>query len=146
MPKKQILILEDDPFREREFIRQMQMNRFHCSIHADPIEFLKKLLQEPSRICLISLDHDLTRLERSCGTLSQDCGCMVVEFMKSIEPICPVIIHSQNDFAASVMIKQLKETKWYVLDLRNWDDSNGNWIEKAWIKLILWLRETGVID
>lgn len=131
-----ILILEDDPFREQEFRRLLKTEGLDFSLCSDPLDFLRELAFSSADVKLLSLDHDLSHVERSCGVMSLDCGCAVVEFMKGMKPFCPVIVHSQNEIAAAKMSQALKEAGWKVEVVSDPPEAEGSWIELSWIELI----------
>ncbi|MBF0498666.1 MAG: response regulator [Candidatus Riflebacteria bacterium] len=131
-----ILILEDDACRRRLFQMILESDGFEFTICADPIDFILELAFSASHIGLISLDHDLSEIKRSCGMMSQDCGCAIVEFMKHMKPICPVIIHSQNELARENMAEALKQSYWNVLTICDSPDVEGSLINNSWIELI----------
>jgi len=137
MPMR-ILILEDDPFRVKEFEKILQREGIDCSIFPDSAGFLRELALFPADVRLISLDHDLSPVGRPCGVMSIDCGCAAVEFMKGMKPICPVIIHSQNIAEANTMAETLRLHHWEVtLVCDPPEDVEGSWIEHSWTDLVL---------
>ncbi|MBF0501340.1 MAG: hypothetical protein HQM09_14465 [Candidatus Riflebacteria bacterium] len=137
-----ILILEDDPSRRKLFQVMLEAEGFEFNICADPMEFLRELVFPASRIWLISLDHDLSEIKRSCGVISLDCGCAVVEFMRRMRPVCPVILHSQNESARAHMAESLKQADWTVSTITDSHDLDGSWIKNSWLELIKSVRET----
>src|SRR3989339_736564 len=109
-----VLLLEDDPFRMQAFQEVLVAADIDHTMCADPIDFILELVTNAEDIQAISLDHDLSRIERPCGSLTFECGCAVVAVMKRIKPFCPVILHSQNEFAAATMTTALREAAWNV--------------------------------
>ncbi|MBF0501938.1 MAG: hypothetical protein HQM09_17500 [Candidatus Riflebacteria bacterium] len=136
-----ILILEDDPVRTQMFRSVLDAEGFEYLICTDPVEFLSELVFSVGNIWLLSLDHDLSRVERSCGTISIDCGCAVAEFMKRMRPVCPVILHSQNVLGREKMAETLKQANWSVSTVTNSPELEGTWIENSWIEMTRVARE-----
>ena len=76
------------------------------------IQFLKTSIQ---KIYVISLDHDLPPpFEKNGKSIDSGCGHDVTDFLKSLKPSCPVIVHTSNYFAGSAMKTDLEETGWIV--------------------------------
>ena len=81
---------------------------------------------------VISLDHDLYRLEPDDpepGT-----GRDVANYLATLRPECPVIIHSTNTDAAWGMYNELTYANWQVELIHHLDEPR--WIQERWIKLI----------
>ena len=101
-----LFIVEDDPERLRE-IRQTAAEELPGrAIHveddcATAVGWLKAHLPE---VDLISLDHDMDSVPRA-GEMGIDHGCGrdVANYLATMPPTCPVIVHSANDIAATGM-------------------------------------------
>lgn len=125
-----LAILEDDEARSAEMrdcladlLPGAQVVFFDASDAM--IQWLRKHLAD---VVLISLDHDLPLRERD-GTLV-DCGTgrHVVDFLASLGPTCPVIVHSSNDSCAAGMVFALREAGWPQCRVHPADDL-------AWVRL-----------
>lgn len=82
-------------------------------------------------IVLISLDHDLPlRLDAAGRTVDFGTGRQVVDFLTSVPPTCPVIVHSSNDVCASGMFFALKNANWPCSRVYPCDDVA--WIKSSW--------------
>jgi len=91
------------------------------------IDWLQRHLPE---VILISLDHDLP-LRGPAGQII-DCGTgrQVADFLASIAPTCPVIVHSSNQYCAPGMFFALKDAGWPCSRVYPCDDLS--WIGGAW--------------
>src|SRR5687768_466814 len=97
-----VAILEDDAARVlamrsclAELLPSVQVVVFD---HAERmVEWLDSHLGE---VVLISLDHDLP--VRRLGDTMEDCGTgrRVADFLASLQPTCPIIVHSSNNDCA----------------------------------------------
>ena len=83
---------------------------------------------------LLSLDHDLP-LRREDGK-SIDCGNgrQVVDYLASMPPTCPVIVHSSNDPCAAAMFYDLKHAGWPCS--RVYPCDGEAWIAEAWMEQV----------
>src|SRR5258708_32047364 len=95
-----IAILEDNPDR----IAAMRM----CMAEALPgvevvffenaQEMIVWLGEHLGNVVLISLDHDLPLRNDESKTIDCGTGRQVADYLASLLPTCPVIVHSSNDF------------------------------------------------
>lgn len=88
---------------------------------------------------VISLDHDLychKNDDPEPGT-----GRDVANYLATLSPVCPIIIHSTNTEAAWGMYNELTHAKWQVELIHHLDEPQ--WIQKRWAFLVqqLTIRE-----
>src|SRR5256885_15001425 len=57
-----------------------------------------------AQVALISLDHDLPLLDQSGRAIDCGTGRQVADYLASLPPTCPVIVHSSNSFCAPGML------------------------------------------
>jgi hypothetical protein len=112
--------LEDKfPFFERRFFRTAP----------DAIAWLT---DNHSKLTCLSLDHDLepaTSQDGDPGT-----GRVVADFLATLAPRCPVIIHTTNRLAADGMEFVLLDSGWPVERIMPYEDCR--WIAEAWLPLV----------
>jgi hypothetical protein len=125
---RHVVLLEDDPRRIERFapIVAEILPTYELTIFdaADPmIAWLHDHLLDVS---FLSLDHDLPlERDRDCGT-----GRHVADLLATLDPICPVIIHSSNIDCAAGMVMTLEQASWPVVRVHPW--GGEEWIDKAW--------------
>ena len=90
-----------------------------------------------AQVVLISLDHDLPT-DGDYGT-----GRQVADYLAPRPPICPVIVHTSNEFFAPGMIRVLKDGGWPTL--RVYPHSDHNWVRRGWAEQINKLASGGWI-
>jgi NAD+-processing family protein with receiver domain len=141
-----VAILEDEASRLKGFnasiTKLLPQVEVVCFDESKPmIAWLKQNLGDT---LLISLDHDLP-LRPMDGSL-MDCGNgrEVVEFMSTIPPTCPAIVHSSNNDAAQSMIIALNEAKWPCHRVFPYDGES--WISTAWAEKVDMLIHNGWIN
>ncbi|MCJ8331803.1 MAG: hypothetical protein HRT89_24765 [Lentisphaeria bacterium] len=127
-----ILILEDysgriDAFRDvLKCIKNLELHIWkeaHTMI-AEVDEFLEG-------VDLISLDHDLV----TDGDIDPGDGLDFALYLKTKEPVCPVIIHSTNVNRSWSMLNELKDGGW---DVERYPPlgMGETWIYKYWINTV----------
>ena len=126
-----LLMLEDDAER---------IDKFRAALHViDPALSLRiwndawTMIREveaflPSA-CLISLDHDL----EPSGPNDPGTGWDVTKFLVTLQPVCPIIIHSSNADRASWMMGEFELEGWEYHRLPPLGD---DWIEHDWHHLV----------
>jgi hypothetical protein len=78
--------------------------------------------------CLISLDHDLAPLPDS--STNPGTGLEVAEFLSTLQPACPVILHTSNHERRWSMHNEFRFAGWSVqIVLPVGDD----WIHSSWL-------------
>ena len=101
------------------------------------------LRQHLGDVALISLDHDLPLRNAIGETADFGTGRQVVDFLASIPPTCPVIVHSSNDTCASGMFFALKDANWPCSRVYPCDDLA--WIKSLWAAQVYRLLDDGWI-
>src|SRR4051794_21650168 len=101
-----IVILDDEPHRIDEMKRCLSQNLLHDDVVVfdNAPEIIAWLKQYASRAELICLDHDLgpNRMIDGC-TIDPGIGRDVANYLATISPVCPVIVHTTNSLAAPGM-------------------------------------------
>lgn len=126
-----VAILEDHPGRVNE-MRACLANALPgvgSVFFESASEMISWLGRNLGDVVLISLDHDLP--VRSRGP-SGDCGTgrQVVDYLATLLPTCPVIIHSSNSVCAPGMFLALRDAGWLCGRVFPCDDLA--WIATAW--------------
>jgi hypothetical protein len=102
----------------------------HCFFDnaGEMIGWLKERLADVS---LISLDHDLPIVQyRNGRRVEAGCGRTVAEYLASVPPTCPVILHTSNSDRGTNMEQVLKDSGWPYRRVLPFGDFE--WIGKAW--------------
>ncbi|HEX4054350.1 MAG TPA: cyclic-phosphate processing receiver domain-containing protein [Tepidisphaeraceae bacterium] len=86
--------------------------------------------QHLADVALISLDHDLPLRDVAGTSTDYGTGRQVADFLASVPPTCPVIVHSSNDRCATGMFFALKDAKWPCSRVYPCDDLA--WIKSSW--------------
>ena len=81
-------------------------------------------------VVLISLDHDLPLRDGEGRSVDCGTGREVADFLASLPPTCPVIIHSSNEFCAPGMVFALKDAGWPHSRVRPLDELD--WVRRDW--------------
>lgn len=81
-------------------------------------------------VALISLDHDLPLRDDAGRSVDSGTGRQVADFLASLPPTCPVIVHSSNNFYAPGVFFTLKDAGWPCSRVYPCDDYA--WIADAW--------------
>ena len=82
------------------------------------------------RVILLSLDHDLPLRGPAGEAIDCGTGREVADFLASVPPTCPVIVHSSNNFFAPGMFFALKDSGWPCS--RVYPSDNTAWIAASW--------------
>jgi hypothetical protein len=110
----------------------------------------------PRDVVLISLDHDLPVRSRNGARIDCGNGRQVADYLASLPPTCPVIVHSSNDSCATGMFFALKDAGWpcrrvYPCEGYTW--IGGAWAEEVrlyvrngWIKCLSTKRRTDATE
>ena len=105
-------------------------------------------------VVLISLDHDLPL--RSQHGAKTDCGTgrQVADYLASVPPTCPVIVHSSNTSYAPGIYFALQVAGWpcsrvYPCDehawiVDSWGEEVRRYVRDGWIKHLSTGAETGI--
>jgi hypothetical protein len=109
-----IAILEDDGRRiaDMRLCLSEVLPGIEPFFSANAQEMIQWLRDHLSETLFISLDHDLP--VRSVDGSAIDCGTgrQVVDFLATLAPTCPVIVHSSNKDCALGMVCALEDSRW----------------------------------
>ena len=128
------LILEDD-------LERMDAFQEVANMYSPPQELkvwriascmIEKLTVFLDHATVISLDHDLYRYWD--GDPEPGTGRDVANYLATLAPVCPIIIHSANTNAAWGMYNELTHAKWRVKLIHHSDEPQ--WIQKRWVSLV----------
>jgi CheY-like chemotaxis protein len=126
---KLIAVLEDNAERTR-VMSQWLCDRLYMYDHLvtdDPHEFIDRVRLRYDDVLVVSLDHDL--YDRPDHTLDLT-GMIAADFLTTLTPRFPVLIHSSNQRDAAVMRDKLEGGGWFVAQVTPFDDTN--WIGLDW--------------
>jgi hypothetical protein len=141
-----IAILEDDTRRLARMCRELRLllPAADVKVFVDSSTMIEWLRSHQAEADLICLDHDLNDAADSAGSLrAAGTGRDVSQFLCSVLPTCPVIVHSSNASAAGEMVRQMRSAGWPVRRVYPFDDLN--WIAGDWIDEIGQLRIRGAL-
>lgn len=112
--------------------------------HDDAQSMIDWLGQDLGEVILISLDHDLPI--RTVDGKSVDCGTgrQVTDYLATLPPTCPMIVHSSNEPCAAGMFFTLKDAGWPCSRVYPCDDIS--WIASAWADRVQQYLREGWID
>ena len=152
MPAPIIAILEDDPNRVREMRSYLEEALPAAAIIVFEVaaEMIAWLGANLGEVVLISLDHDLPLRDGDGQPLDCGSGREVVDFLASLPPTCPVIVHSSNQYCAPGMYFALKEAGWPVSRVCPMDDLA--WVKRDWAARVMryvlegWIEGTPPAD
>lgn len=127
------LILEDNATRMERFQEAANQSRLIPTLRlwrnaGHMIAELPSLLGEAT---LISLDHDLYKYDDS--EPDPGSGRDVANYLSTLPPSCPIIVHSTNTDAAWGMYNELTGAKWRVHLVHHLDEPE--WIRDKWLSL-----------
>jgi hypothetical protein len=135
----QIAILEDDQSRIAEMSGWLAeaLPEFDHKFFEDAGEMIQWLGENLRDVALIALDHDLPlrTIERRLVDLGT--GRQVVDYLATISPTCPVLVHSSNVIAAQGMIAVLHKAGWEHARVHPHEDVA--WVRSAWAEQVLGL-------
>jgi hypothetical protein len=134
-------ILEDDHRRQQLMKGIIAELNHECIIFDNApgmIEWLKKNI---ANVGLLSLDHDLgPNRELDGKSFDPGTGRDVVDFLATLKPSAPVVIHTSKIYAYPGMVFTLEDSGWIVK--RVVPISDLNWIESSWRNSVLELLKT----
>lgn len=134
---KLIAILEDDDSRATT-MRHELVQRFpelKCEVFDNAPDMIAWFRQSLNTVTIMSLDHDLgANRQRGGKIFDPGTGRDVVDFLLSQNPICPVIIHTTNQFGGDGMRYALEDAHWVVKRIVPHNDLE--WISKDWIEIV----------
>ena len=126
---KRILILEDNADR-RDAMQQWltdQMPMYPLLVTDDPKAFIGYVREYAGNILAISLDHDLHERPDQSTTLT---GMQVVDYLVTISPSFPVLMHTSNRHDGETMRSRLTEAGWGVQWVIPFDGTT--WVATDW--------------
>ncbi len=131
-----IAILEDDPQRIAEMRRCLgeQLPNLESVFFDNAPSMMRWLDANLPDVLLISLDHDLPLRDVDGQSVDSGTGRQVADYLASLPPTCPVIVHSSNQNFAPGMVAVLQPA-WLVAQVYPYDDCQ--WISKGWIEQVL---------
>jgi hypothetical protein len=99
------------------------------------LEMVAWLGTHQAEVILISLDFDLPIKRNEDGTLiDYGDGAIVADYLASVPPTCPIVIHSSNAVGAFRMDTTLRAAGWPTFRVYPADDLA--WIDDSWIREI----------
>jgi hypothetical protein len=108
-------------------------------------EMVDWLREHQAEVSLISLDFDLPITRTDEGDLiDYGTGSIVAEYLESVPPTCPVIVHSSNVLGATKMMEGLQRSGWPVVRVYPSDDTA--WIDGPWSDEICNYAKRGLLD
>ena len=132
-----IVILDDEPHRIDEMKRCLTGNQLgdNVVIFDNAPKMIAWLGQFASHAALICLDHDLGPNRTIDGRpFDPGIGRDVANYLGTIKPVCPVIVHTTNSLAAPGMKMVLDDAEWNHTAVVPYDDIR--WIREAWIDAV----------
>jgi len=131
-----IAILEDDPARIAEMRACLAevLPKVPVRVFENATLMIEWLAEHQGEVVLISLDHDLPLRSQEGEAIDCGTGREVVDFLVTLEPTCPVIVHSSNVQCADGMMFALKDAGWTKSRVYPRDDLA--WIREAWVQEI----------
>jgi hypothetical protein len=135
MPDR-VAILEDDPNRvtAMQICLAAVLPGVDVVVFEDAQEMIVWLGQNLAEVVLISLDHDLPFRDHEGRSIDCGTGRQVADYLASVPPTCPVIVHSSNNFFAPGMFFALKDAGWPVSRVYPCDDTA--WVAGTWAEQV----------
>ena len=137
-----VAILEDSAGRIAEMRACLTEALPGCgSIFFDnAFEMMAWLKEHMGEVALISLDHDLPLTDAQGKLIDCGDGRMVADFLATLPPTCPVIVHSSNAWCAPGMYFALEGNGWPTARVVPYEDDR--WVREAWKPLLVkWVAE-----
>ncbi len=129
MPRKVILILEDDAHRRAHFAAAVAtIPGTSLKFWTDAPSMIRGLENWLDRAQLISLDHDLN--PQHPDSPDPQTGFEVAAFLASLAPCCPVVLHTTNFLRVDSMDRELRDGGWQTCQIRPLRD---DWIARDWL-------------
>ena len=100
----------------------------------DAQQMIAWLGEHLAEVDLLSLDHDLPVRLQNGNTIDCGTGRQVADYLASLPPTCPVIIHSSNDACAAGMFFALQDAGWPCS--RVYPCDGEAWIADAWTEQV----------
>lgn len=132
-----IALLDDEPDRVRAMqpLLRNEFGRFQVVVFENAPDMVAWLAHHHSKIRLVCLDHDLGPNQQRDGVIfDPGTGRDVADWLASLSPCCPIIIHTTNYLAAPGMLSVLEEAGWNVARVSPYGDTE--WIRQDWIEAV----------
>jgi hypothetical protein len=131
-----VAILEDDANRitAMQFCLANLLPSIEVVFFEDAQLMIDWLGDNLGEVVLISLDHDLPPRDHEGKTIDCGNGRQVADYLGSVPPTCPVIVHSSNSFFTPGMFFALKDAGWPCNRIYPCDDTA--WIASAWAEQV----------
>ena len=129
-----LAILEDNAARVcamRACLAQISPDA-HARFFDNAQQMIAWLGKHLAEVDLLSLDHDLPVRFENGKSIDSGTGRHVADYLASVRPTCPVIIHSSNDACAVGMFYALKDADWHCS--RVYPRDGEAWIADAWLE------------
>jgi len=141
-----IAILEDDsrrPAAMRECVAKL-LPSMEVVFFDEARAMIQWLCDNLGRVAALSLDHDLPSPVVDGKSVDYGTGREVADYLTSVLPTCPVIVHSSNQNAAEGMFYALKSAGWPCYRVYPFDGEQ--WIPGAWADQLRSLSRDGWIE
>jgi hypothetical protein len=125
-----VAILEDNAERLHEMRACLAdlLPQYEAAFFDGAFAMVDWLKDHFSEVVLISLDHDLPT-DNDHGT-----GRQVADFLSALPAVCPVIVHTSNEFFAPGMMRVLADGGWPVT--RVYQHIDHNWVRDGWTEQV----------
>lgn len=121
-----VLILEDDDGRRQRFTKAAASLGLDVVYWHDAHEMIRAFESARHDCRLISLDCDLIPPD---GSETWGDGILVADYLSTLAPVAPVIVHSTNRDGSRTMMALLRDAGWGVHRVAPIGD---DWIERDW--------------
>jgi hypothetical protein len=138
-------ILEDDPNRivaMRACLAET-LPGIGVVFFEDAQKMIAWLAEHLGEVVLISLDHDLPLRTQEGRTIDCGTGRQVADYLASVPPTCPVIVHSSNGHCAPGMVFALTDACWPCSCVYPCNDTA--WVVGAWADQVRQYAQDGWI-
>ena len=146
MPTPVVAILEDDARRCAAMRGCLERLLPGVSVvfHESALDMVAWLGEHQMDVSLISLDFDLPIKRTEDGSLVDfGTGATVADFLATVPPTCPIIVHTSNATGASRMLTALRRAGWPTARVYPADDLA--WISGAWADEVNRLASRGLL-
>lgn len=132
-----IAILEDDERRQLGMTALLAEHWPEAALHIfdNAPEMNAWLPDHLHQVRLVCPDHDLGPNRRAGDEVfDPGCGRDVADLLAARSPVCPVIIHTTNSYAAPGMVAVLETAGWSVERVVPFSDLD--WLPLAWLPAV----------
>lgn len=132
-----LAILEDEDDRRRAMADcfQDRFPQYPIRFFATAAEMIWYLQRHRSELIAIALDHDLELVPiTDRENLDSGTGRNVADFLATVAPTCPVVIHTTNEHAGFAMEETLRQAGWPTSRVVPYGDLE--WISEVWFRVI----------